>query len=196
MEHTLVLFAPHVGLPFEVAIAGGLIRECGFVLPSSEGAAPNHATPSNPTGRTVPTTHPAAHPALEPATQRILTALTSQWDEYLAGNLEAFDLPLAAAPTAFACDVRAALCEVPGGETVTYGELAALAGHPGAARAVGTVCRTNPFQLIVPCHRVLPASGGIGAYMGRTGGPGAKIKEHLLAYEGVDVEAIAAGSRR
>jgi methylated-DNA-[protein]-cysteine S-methyltransferase len=55
--------------------------------------------------------------------------------------------------------------QVPWGETVTYGELAALAGRPRAARAVGTVMASNPFPFVVPCHRVV-ASNGIGGYGG------------------------------
>ena len=56
--------------------------------------------------------------------------------------------------------------EVPWGETVTYGELAALAGRPGAARATGSALRANPVPFVIPCHRVV-AAGGIGGYGGR-----------------------------
>lgn len=65
------------------------------------------------------------------------------------------------------------------GETVTYGALAARAGNPRAARAVGTACARNPVPLVVPCHRVLPGSGGIGAY-----GGGPERKRALLELEG------------
>jgi methylated-DNA-[protein]-cysteine S-methyltransferase len=71
-----------------------------------------------------------------------------------------------------------ALRAVPYGETVTYGELAALAGRPGAARAAGALCATNRFAVIVPCHRVV-AAGGLGGY----GELGLAYKRRLLALE-------------
>ncbi len=63
---------------------------------------------------------------------------------------------------------------------MTYGELAALAGYPGAARAAGSFCAANRFSFLVPCHRVV-AAHGIGSY-GRTG---IEVKRRLLALEGV-----------
>ena len=66
------------------------------------------------------------------------------------------DLRLAAAP--FRRVVLDRLREVPRGETVSYGELAARAGNPKAARAVGSACARNPVPIVVPCHRVLPGS--------------------------------------
>jgi len=77
------------------------------------------------------------------------------------------------------------LREVPRGEVVTYGELAALAGYPGAARAAGSVCATNRFWLLVPCHRVVAATG-LGGY----GSSGLGLKRRLLALEGVPVDAL------
>ena len=65
------------------------------------------------------------------------------------------------------------------GQVVTYGELARRIDHPRAARAIGTACATNPVPIIVPCHRVLPGSGGVGNY-----GGGPEIKRRLLAHEG------------
>jgi methylated-DNA-[protein]-cysteine S-methyltransferase len=75
-----------------------------------------------------------------------------------------------------ACAARA----VPWGEVVTYGELAALAGRPGAARAAGSFCADSRYSLIVPCHRVV-AANGIGGY----GSAGPELKRRLLALEGV-----------
>jgi methylated-DNA-[protein]-cysteine S-methyltransferase len=72
-----------------------------------------------------------------------------------------------------------ALRAVPYGETVTYGELAALAGHPGAQRAAGTVCARNRFFLFVPCHRVVGAES-LGSY----GSLGVGYKRRLLELEG------------
>jgi len=72
--------------------------------------------------------------------------------------------------------------EVGPGHVVTYGALAAKVGHPKAARAIGTACATNPVPIIVPCHRVLPGSGGVGSY-----GGGPEVKRLLLAHEGATV---------
>ena len=77
-------------------------------------------------------------------------------------------------------DCARALRAVPRGEVVTYGELAALAGRPGAARAAGTFCALNRFGVIVPCHRVV-ASNGIGTF----GDLGVDYKRRMLALEGV-----------
>lgn len=65
------------------------------------------------------------------------------------------------------------------GEAIRYGELAARAGHPRAARATGTACATNPVPVVVPCHRVLPSTGGVGSY-----GGGPPRKRQLLQIEG------------
>jgi methylated-DNA-[protein]-cysteine S-methyltransferase len=73
-----------------------------------------------------------------------------------------------------------ALRAVPRGQVVTYGELAALAGRPGAARAAGTFCAQNRFAVFIPCHRVVGA-GGIGGY----GSLGVEYKRRLLALEDV-----------
>jgi len=72
------------------------------------------------------------------------------------------------------------LRSVPRGEVVSYGELAALAGRPGAARAAGALCAGNRYAFVVPCHRVVGANG-IGGY----GSAGIEVKRRLLALEGV-----------
>jgi methylated-DNA-[protein]-cysteine S-methyltransferase len=73
-----------------------------------------------------------------------------------------------------------ALVEVPFGETVSYGELADLAGRPRAARAAGAFCGRNPLELFIPCHRVIAADGSLGGY----GSYGLAYKRRLLALEG------------
>ena len=78
--------------------------------------------------------------------------------------------------------------EVHRGEVVTYGALARAAGNPRAVRAAGTACATNPIPIVVPCHRVLPASGRLGAY-----GGGPERKRVLLALEGASVRALRTG---
>ena len=82
--------------------------------------------------------------------------------------------------TPFQRAVADALRTIGFGETVTYGELAALAGYPNAQRAAGTFCAHNRLPLIVPCHRVV-AAGGIGSY----GSLGAEYKRRLLELERV-----------
>jgi methylated-DNA-[protein]-cysteine S-methyltransferase len=94
------------------------------------------------------------------------------------GAMPAIDL---SGRTPFARAVLAAVASIPRGEVRTYAQVAAAAGHPGAARAVGSVLAGNPLPLLVPCHRVVPADGGIGGYS--AGGPAAKAA--LLAAEGV-----------
>lgn len=80
--------------------------------------------------------------------------------------------------TPFRVKIMEALRRVPAGETLTYGELAAAAGNPGAARAVGNVMARNPVPLLVPCHRVV-ATNGLGGFTG-----GLDVKKKLLRLEG------------
>jgi O-6-methylguanine DNA methyltransferase len=84
--------------------------------------------------------------------------------------------------TPFQRAVAETLRRVPRGELVTYAELAALAGHPNAQRAAGTYCAGNRFPVVVPCHRVVSATG-LGSY----GSLGTEYKRRLLALEGVEV---------
>ena len=110
--------------------------------------------------------------------------LAGRFHRYFAGERVSFDdvaLELNGA-TAFQRAVTRALRAVPYGETVTYGELAALAGYPNAQRAVGTFCARNRFGLVVPCHRVV-ASDGVGPY----GSLGSDYKRRLLDLEHVFV---------
>jgi methylated-DNA-[protein]-cysteine S-methyltransferase len=81
--------------------------------------------------------------------------------------------------TPFQRALAEALRDIPYGESVTYGELASLAGHPNAQRAAGTFCARNRFPLVVPCHRVVAADG-----LGSFGSLGTEYKRRLLALEG------------
>lgn len=105
-----------------------------------------------------------------------------EMEEYFSGNRRAFSVPLVMRGTDFQQRVWDALLEIPFGQTVTYGQLAKEIGNPGAVRAVGTAVGDNPLAIIVPCHRVLPASGGIGEYAS-----GSDRKEWLLKHEGVQI---------
>jgi methylated-DNA-[protein]-cysteine S-methyltransferase len=107
--------------------------------------------------------------------------LARRLQRYFRGERIAFEdveLDLSWA-TPFQRAVADALRGIPYGESVTYGELAALAGHPNAQRAAGTFCAHNRFPLVVPCHRVV-AAGGLGSF----GSLGTEYKRRLLALEG------------
>jgi methylated-DNA-[protein]-cysteine S-methyltransferase len=95
-------------------------------------------------------------------------------------SYEDLPLDLSWCSTSFQTELACTLRSVPWGEVVSYGELAALAGRPGAARAAGTFCAQNRFSLMLPCHRVV-SSSGIGGY----GASGVTLKRRLLALEGV-----------
>jgi methylated-DNA-[protein]-cysteine S-methyltransferase len=101
--------------------------------------------------------------------------------EYFAGTRRRFTLrvDLGWLPP-FARAVLAALRRVPYSELVSYGQLAARAGRPGAARAVGRVMAKNPIPIVIPCHRVVAADGTLGGFSG-----GLSHKRALLALEGV-----------
>jgi len=92
--------------------------------------------------------------------------LRAQLREYFAGGRRAFDLALAPQGSDFQLRVWEALREIPYGETRSYGELAARIGHPGSARAVGAANGRNPISVVVPCHRVIGASGSLTGYAG------------------------------
>lgn len=101
---------------------------------------------------------------------------------YFAGSLKQFDLPLAAAGTPFQMRVWKALCDVPYGETASYGEIAEKIGKPTASRAVGMANGRNPISIIIPCHRIIGSSGKLIGY-----GGGLNRKTKLLQLEGVVV---------
>jgi methylated-DNA-[protein]-cysteine S-methyltransferase len=109
-----------------------------------------------------------------------LDVVAYQLDEYFAGRRERFELTLDhTLSSGFRGRIQSMLPHIAYGATVSYGELAAWADNPGAARAVGTACALNPLPIVVPCHRVLPASGGLGNYAG-----GTDAKRTLLELEG------------
>lgn len=100
---------------------------------------------------------------------------------YFEGKLDRFELPLDWSLTGgFRRRVQEAIATIPYGETRNYTEMAARAGNERAVRAAGTACGSNPLPLVVPCHRVLRSSGGLGGY-----GGGLPMKEGLLRLEGI-----------
>ena len=98
-----------------------------------------------------------------------------------AGSSQPCPLPVRFPPNSsdFRQRVWRALMSIPAGKTLTYTELAALIGQPKAVRAVASACAANELALLVPCHRIVPASGGVGQYRW-----GAERKQRLLQAEG------------
>jgi methylated-DNA-[protein]-cysteine S-methyltransferase len=103
----------------------------------------------------------------------------SQLREYLSGRRQVFELPLDVRGTAFQRAVWNRVGHIPYGETTTYGAIAYLIGNPNASRAVGAAVGANPVPIIVPCHRVIGASGALTGF-----GGGLEVKESLLRLEG------------
>ena len=103
---------------------------------------------------------------LVPGESELLEHLRTQLAEYFAGTRRVFDLPLDYAGTPFQREVWDALLRIPYGETRGYAELAAAIGRPGAARAVGHANGQNRIAIVIPCHRVIAADGGLGGYGG------------------------------
>ncbi|MBO8192469.1 methylated-DNA--[protein]-cysteine S-methyltransferase [Streptomyces oryzae] len=104
--------------------------------------------------------------------------VTEQLGEYFAGDRTEFTVPLAPQGTDFQRTVWSALCEIPYGRTLSYGQLAERIGKPGAARAVGLANGRNPISIVVPCHRVIGSTGQLTGY-----GGGIERKRHLLDFE-------------
>jgi methylated-DNA-[protein]-cysteine S-methyltransferase len=113
------------------------------------------------------------------ADRALLEAAGAQLDEYFAGRRQRFELPLAPRGTPFQRIVWQALAGLPFGATVSYAELAQRIGRSGAARAVGLANAKNPISIVLPCHRVIAASGALTGYAG-----GLPAKAWLLRHEG------------
>lgn len=111
---------------------------------------------------------------------QVLVAAAQQVTEYFAGTRRDFELLLdvPSSPDTFRDRAQRALRDIPFGERWTYSRLAAAAGSAQAARAAGSACASNPLPIVVPCHRVVPASGGLGSYRG-----GVAAKRLLLEHE-------------
>ena len=114
--------------------------------------------------------------------------LRSLFEAYAEGEVVNFDLVEIRLPemTPFRRQIVEATRKLGYGQTVSYGELALQAGHPGAARAVGTVMSSNRFPILIPCHRVLAAGGKLGGY---TSPAGTRLKQMLLEMEARAVKA-------
>ena len=102
----------------------------------------------------------------------------NQLGAYFAGELQQFDLPLYFGGTAFQNTVWSALCDIPFGETISYGTLASRIGKPNASRAVGAANGANPLPIVVPCHRVIGSDNSLTGF-----GGGIEVKRFLLEHE-------------
>lgn len=118
-----------------------------------------------------------AAPAVMEATP-LLCEARRQLEDYFAGRLREFSLPLAFSATPFRERVWRALMDIPYGEVRSYRQIAAAIGQPDACRAVGGANHHNPLPILIPCHRVIGASGGLVGY-----GGGLNIKNALLELE-------------
>ncbi len=112
----------------------------------------------------------------------ILKRAEKQLTEYFAGKRREFDIPVAFEGTEFQKRVWNELLKIPFGKHITYGAQAAKIGRPKAVRAVGATNGKNPIAIVVPCHRVIGASGALTGYAG-----GIEIKRALLEIEGISI---------
>ena len=162
---------------------GELVHEGSRLLYLSHPAPRPEFTPNGPQGMPeIPVVTLAGNSA--PVGDVFVSKLLALLRGYFAGEpvgFEEVELDLDGY-TPFQRSLVSAARAVPRGETVTYGELAALAGRPNAPRAAGAFCAPNRFGLVVPCHRVV-AAGGLGSY----GSLGLEYKRRLLELEGADV---------
>lgn len=108
----------------------------------------------------------------------LILKAVQELDEYFSGSRRSFDLPLSPQGTEFQRRVWKALCDIPYGDTRTYGEIAAAVGNGRACRAVGMANNRNPIAILIPCHRVIGADGKLTGYAG-----GLQTKEFLLCLE-------------
>jgi methylated-DNA-[protein]-cysteine S-methyltransferase len=137
-----------------------------------------------PEGQAVEGTPP---PAIRDAIDRMVASLRGEADDLVDVPLDLDALPR------FRRRVLEVVRTIPAGETLSYGEVAAAVGSPGAARAVGQALGRNPFPIVVPCHRVLAAGGRIGGF---TAPGGVSVKAKMLAAEGVTPPASTPVSTR
>ena len=112
--------------------------------------------------------------------QAILIETKKQLGQYFAGKRTSFDVALDLVGTEFQVKAWRALCRIPFGKTISYGQQAANIKKPKAFRAVGSANGKNPIPIIVPCHRVVTSDGSLGGYS-----LGLKMKKQFLALEGV-----------
>jgi methylated-DNA-[protein]-cysteine S-methyltransferase len=164
--HTTAMDTPIGVLTITVTDAG--VRTVVFPAERDDATIPDGSTAT--AGATAPGAAGDGHPLAE--------AVVRQLAEYFDGERQDFDVPLDPVGTEFQLAAWRALCTIPYGETVSYGEQAARLGDPRKARAVGAANGRNPIPIIVPCHRVVGADGSLTGF-----GGGIETKAWLLAHE-------------
>jgi methylated-DNA-[protein]-cysteine S-methyltransferase len=115
---------------------------------------------------------------VEEPSHPVLIQTETQLKEYFSGKRSTFSIPLDMRGTPFQKQVWEALLGIPFGDTRTYGDIARRLGNPAATRAVGAANDRNPISIVVPCHRVIGASGKLTGFAG-----GLVAKVHLLDLE-------------
>ena len=108
----------------------------------------------------------------------VIELAIAQLKEYFAGDRQVFDLPLSPTGTEFQSTVWKSLTDIKFGSTVSYSEQATSLGRASAVRAVASANGRNPISIVIPCHRVIAAAGGLGGFAG-----GLDAKQWLLAHE-------------
>ena len=116
---------------------------------------------------------------LKRSTTKAYNNVVKELNQYLAGKITEFTVPIAIHGTEFQVSVLEATRKIPYGKTWTYKQVAEAIGHPNAERAVGNTLHNNPLQVIIPCHRVVTSKGKIGGYA-----LGTDLKRRLLCMEG------------
>lgn len=130
--------------------------------------------------------HPQSRIDWERGDSVLLGRAAAQLREYFAGQRRQFELPLAPQGTEFQRAAWQALAAIPFGETRSYAQQAAALGRPAATRAVGAANGRNPLPIVLPCHRVIGASGALTGF-----GGGIEVKRWLLAHEAAAHFALA-----
>lgn len=115
---------------------------------------------------------------LEFGTSPTIEQAINELTEYFSGTRKEFDIPVRITGTDFQRAVRTGLILIPYGQTITYSQLASLAGNPKSVRAVGNAVATNPLSIFIPCHRVTGTGGALTGYAG-----GIHVKKYLLTLE-------------
>jgi len=123
---------------------------------------------------------------VEEALHPVLVRTEIELSEYFAGKRDKFSVPLDMRGTTFQKQVWQALLAIPFGETRTYSNLANRLGNPAATRAVGAANGRNPIAIVVPCHRVIGATGSLTGFAG-----GLQAKAHLLNLEGANIRKLS-----
>ncbi len=122
-------------------------------------------------------------PCMESGRNELLDEAEAQVNQYLNGTRKVFQLPIYYEYDDFSEDILDTICDIPYGTTSTFKDVAEASGHPGSYHKVSLVCTSNPIPLIIPCHRVIPSSGGVGSYIG-----GTIMKKRILECENIRIE--------